>query len=635
MTRMRKILKMLMVIILLILILIFILVMLILETTRRNKYDEQIALGDKYLAEQDYDQAELCFKRAINISDKIAEPYIKLANVYRETGDFDEAVAIVQSGTNSDQGMTDQQKEILESYASEIQAVAKADTKNTNTNKASKSGNKIVADVKANGGSEDIVDDEDYGNDGEPDMGDEEPEPDNIEASTDSGEDNVGQGDDSDNENPDDNKDNDTQRGTGQDDIDKGNKIRSQSDLRKIVQDTTGLSYIGDMGYGITAAGSGEQILCDSMGVRGYLAAHEMDYDGDGAEEILVISLQNEEIHSVKQDAFCMYMLKQNGGSWKIQDAYVIGGERIGDIDELSTVLKSDIFPSRVQFFAMETDEGLDIVMEMTAKAGIFSSKEPLGIQRYTYSDGGFTYGEIGFWVDNLSEVVNQTEIMQNLKTWGFSVDRLGYGNEVMGQTVSAIPLARIDRVSLMPEITFSGWDRISPLENIGRVVFTDYSEAKAVNNVAPETINLMDIPLGISAEDFYNTWEPRLEAMQAIQTQSGDDREEYLLMKEASYPDIPLNAGFIFRDSRLICVIITNADFGIESYEQRLAAGDGGLVDKCVRRFADQPDAQIFKGTLYHWNAASESAELVRDLESVRFCRWDNTVWSYSLIQE
>lgn len=627
MTRMRKILKMLMVIILLVLILIFILVMLILETTRRNKYDEQIALGDKYLAERDYDQAELCFKRAINISDKIAEPYIKLANVYRETGDFEEAVSIVQSETNSGQGMTAQQKEILESYVNEIQAVAKADTKNTNTNKSSESGNKIVADVKANGGSEDIVDDEDYGDDGEADMGDEEPEPDNIEASTDSGEDNVGQGDDSDNENPDDNKDNDTQGNAGQEGSDKSDKRDLQMELRKIVQDTTGLSYIGDMGYGVTAVNSGEQTFCNSIGASGYLAADRRDYDADGTDEILVIALQGGEISAVKQDVFYMYMLKQDGESWRTEGSCAIGTESMAETERTDAVLRSNIFPARIQFFVNQAGGSVDIFMEMTSKAGIFNSKAPYSIQKYTYTGENFVCSDQGLWIEDLNNNGNLfADVLQSLNAWGLSAAGLGYGNEVMGQNSMVTPLVIIDKVSCISENTYSGWDWSVPYENMGRVVFTDNSNANIPDETVPGTIDLLDISLGISREDFCNIWQPILGGAQAVQSEATDGKEVYSLTKEVFYPDIPLKVEFVFENNELMCMQFSNILSSTESYGQRIDAGDDGFIDKCIRKFGGQPEVFSFEGGMYSWNGIGEQADLIRRPGIIEFSRWDNT---------
>ena len=51
-------------------------------TIQKKKYDEQLSLGDKYLAKLDYENAEICFRKAISIQDKKAAPYLKLAAVY-------------------------------------------------------------------------------------------------------------------------------------------------------------------------------------------------------------------------------------------------------------------------------------------------------------------------------------------------------------------------------------------------------------------------------------------------------------------------------------------------------------------------------------------------------------------------
>ena len=61
------------------------------NTSTNKKYKEQLDLGDRYLQELDYENAELCYKEAIEIAPKQAKPYIQLATVYVETERYDEA----------------------------------------------------------------------------------------------------------------------------------------------------------------------------------------------------------------------------------------------------------------------------------------------------------------------------------------------------------------------------------------------------------------------------------------------------------------------------------------------------------------------------------------------------------------
>ena len=55
--------------------------------SREKRYEKQISLGDKYLEELDYENARIAFENAIEISEKKAVGYVKLAVLYIKTGD--------------------------------------------------------------------------------------------------------------------------------------------------------------------------------------------------------------------------------------------------------------------------------------------------------------------------------------------------------------------------------------------------------------------------------------------------------------------------------------------------------------------------------------------------------------------
>lgn len=68
----------------------------VLKTTQSNEYNKQLSLGDKYLQELDYENAELCYQTAIQIDEKHVKPYVQLSNVYVAQGRYDDAVAILE-----------------------------------------------------------------------------------------------------------------------------------------------------------------------------------------------------------------------------------------------------------------------------------------------------------------------------------------------------------------------------------------------------------------------------------------------------------------------------------------------------------------------------------------------------------
>ena len=73
-----------------------ILVFQITKILNTKKYAEQLSLGDKYLQELDYENAELCYLAAIEINDKNVTPYVSLAQLYMETDRYDEAYEILE-----------------------------------------------------------------------------------------------------------------------------------------------------------------------------------------------------------------------------------------------------------------------------------------------------------------------------------------------------------------------------------------------------------------------------------------------------------------------------------------------------------------------------------------------------------
>lgn len=61
-----------------------------------ERYTKQLSLGDKYLQEMDYENAELCYKNAISIDEKKMAAYLNLSVVYADQGDYESAAAILE-----------------------------------------------------------------------------------------------------------------------------------------------------------------------------------------------------------------------------------------------------------------------------------------------------------------------------------------------------------------------------------------------------------------------------------------------------------------------------------------------------------------------------------------------------------
>lgn len=68
------------------------------NASKLSRYQEQLELGQRYLLEEDYEAAIVAFSKAIEIDSKQAEPYLALADIYVEQGNYESAQAILEEG---------------------------------------------------------------------------------------------------------------------------------------------------------------------------------------------------------------------------------------------------------------------------------------------------------------------------------------------------------------------------------------------------------------------------------------------------------------------------------------------------------------------------------------------------------
>lgn len=74
------------------------LIMIFSQPNTQSQLSEQISLGEKYLTEENYEEAIVAFKKAIEIEPNDPELYIKLADAYMANGDSDNAIATLENG---------------------------------------------------------------------------------------------------------------------------------------------------------------------------------------------------------------------------------------------------------------------------------------------------------------------------------------------------------------------------------------------------------------------------------------------------------------------------------------------------------------------------------------------------------
>lgn len=64
----------------------------------RQAYDDNLASGEKYLEELDYENAEASYLKAIEIDPKQERPYVALAQMYMDQGEIQKAKDILEQG---------------------------------------------------------------------------------------------------------------------------------------------------------------------------------------------------------------------------------------------------------------------------------------------------------------------------------------------------------------------------------------------------------------------------------------------------------------------------------------------------------------------------------------------------------
>ena len=80
-----------------------------------RRYQEQLSLGEKYLAELDYENAEICFQKAIEINEKRVASYVQLSVVYVKQQRYSEAREMLEKAAEyADPRKTEVQEQVQE-----------------------------------------------------------------------------------------------------------------------------------------------------------------------------------------------------------------------------------------------------------------------------------------------------------------------------------------------------------------------------------------------------------------------------------------------------------------------------------------------------------------------------------------
>lgn len=87
------------------------------QISQIKRYEEQISLGDKYLEELDYENAEISYRKAVEISEKRESSYVKLTVLYMEQEEYEKAAQVIEEGreqTGKEEVFSDLQQKVEE-----------------------------------------------------------------------------------------------------------------------------------------------------------------------------------------------------------------------------------------------------------------------------------------------------------------------------------------------------------------------------------------------------------------------------------------------------------------------------------------------------------------------------------------
>ncbi|MGI6009959.1 MAG: DUF5050 domain-containing protein [Ruminococcus sp.] len=71
-------------------------IFILLNINRASRYQDRLSMGNKYLAEMNYEDAQICYRNAIRIDQKKAEAYVRLSDVYINQNQYDTARDILE-----------------------------------------------------------------------------------------------------------------------------------------------------------------------------------------------------------------------------------------------------------------------------------------------------------------------------------------------------------------------------------------------------------------------------------------------------------------------------------------------------------------------------------------------------------
>lgn len=93
-----------------------VLALFIAKQRKEKLFDSNLAAGNKYLEDMDYEKAEDSFLKAIKIAPKKKEPYMKLTDIYREQDNPQKAIAILKKAEKHVNTKKEENQDVVQRY---------------------------------------------------------------------------------------------------------------------------------------------------------------------------------------------------------------------------------------------------------------------------------------------------------------------------------------------------------------------------------------------------------------------------------------------------------------------------------------------------------------------------------------
>ena len=226
------------------------------------------------------------------------------------------------------------------------------------------------------------------------------------------------------------------------------------------MMDLRELPYIGNSRFDISLSlDVNGNIVCDGVTEQGILGSMQLDFDGNGQEELLIISYNKSNLLADGRNSVSLTMY--TGDSGVLVDSVELVGERYqGELYDLTTMNEPGSSFFEGILFIREQNGKYQIFFE-SGYTSLFASGQGWRLTGYTYDENGFVKipetealfyegsGADDIWTldeEALDEwgLTVEAEIVKTYRELGFDQTmQIGYGYLTAAQDLSCYPLIR------------------------------------------------------------------------------------------------------------------------------------------------------------------------------------------------